>query len=141
MLALLIMGKKIVTSKNFDVYLQPLVEELQQLWTKVLTYDVRKPLGSKSFTLRGILIRTIHDFPGYGIVGGVAHQVFVACLVYGLEYRGEHSLELAKQTYIGTRRWLLEGHLYRSARMKDHFNGQLETCGKPNPIIAEEQLA
>jgi hypothetical protein len=61
--------------------------------------------------------------------------------MYGSKYRGEHSLKLAKQTYTGTCRWLLEGHPYKLARMKDHFNGQLETCGKPNPIIAEEQLA
>jgi hypothetical protein len=32
MLALLIPGKDSVTSANFNVYLQPLVEELQQLW-------------------------------------------------------------------------------------------------------------
>jgi hypothetical protein len=65
--------KEFVTSNHFDVYLQPLVEELQQLWISALTYNVQKPLGSKSFTLKGMLIWIIHDFPGYGIITGVAH--------------------------------------------------------------------
>jgi hypothetical protein len=34
-----------MTFENFDVYLQPLVEELQQLWIGVAAYDVFKPLG------------------------------------------------------------------------------------------------
>lgn len=63
-----------MTSKNFDVYLQPLVEELQQLWTRVVAYDVSKPLGFKSFTLRASLLLTIHNFPRYGVVIGVSHQ-------------------------------------------------------------------
>jgi hypothetical protein len=73
MLALLIPGKDSITSANFDVYLQPLVEELQQLWKGVLAYDIFKPLSSRSFTLRGVLLWTIHDFPSYGIVTRVAH--------------------------------------------------------------------
>ncbi len=58
---------------HFDVYLQPLVEELQQLWKGVLAYDVVKPLSSRSFTLRCVQLWTIHDFLGYGIVAKVAH--------------------------------------------------------------------
>ncbi len=102
MLALLIIGKEFITSEHFDVYLQPLIEELQQLWTGVLTYDVLKPFGSRSFTLRGMLIWTIHDFLGYGIVVGVAHQGFITCLICGPEFRGDHLVKLGKQTYIGT---------------------------------------
>lgn len=60
MLALLIPGKEFVIRENFDVYLRPL-------------YDVQKPLGYRSFTLKGVLLWTIHDFPRYGIVVGVAH--------------------------------------------------------------------
>jgi hypothetical protein len=35
MLALIILGKEFVTSKNVDVYLQPLIEKLQLLWNEV----------------------------------------------------------------------------------------------------------
>jgi hypothetical protein len=55
-LALLILGEKNVTLNNFDVYLQLVVEELQQLWEGVITYDVLKPMGSRTFTLKGILL-------------------------------------------------------------------------------------
>jgi hypothetical protein len=36
-----------------------------------------------------MLIWTIHDFLGYGIVVGVAHQGFVACLICGPRFKGE----------------------------------------------------
>jgi hypothetical protein len=58
-------SKEFVTSSNFDVYLQPLVEELQKLWIGVPTYDVWKPLGYMSFILKGILIWISQDFPRY----------------------------------------------------------------------------
>jgi hypothetical protein len=73
LLTLLIPRKESVTSNHFDVYLQPLIEEFQQLWISILSYNVQKPLGSKSFALKGMLIWTIHNFLGYGIVAGVAH--------------------------------------------------------------------
>ncbi len=76
LLALLIPGKDFVTSKKFDVYLQPLVAELQKIWKKVVAYIVLKPLGSRSFTLRARLW-TIHDFIGYIVVLGVSHQGYL----------------------------------------------------------------
>jgi hypothetical protein len=85
-----------------------------------------KPFGSRSFTLKGMLIWTIHIFLEYGIVARVAHQGFTACSICGPKFKGEHSIKLRKQTYIGTHRWLLKGHPYRIAKMKNHFNGQLK---------------
>jgi hypothetical protein len=79
MFTFLIPWKKSITSDNFDVYLQPIMEELQQLWEGVFAYDVLKPMDSKTFTLKGVLLWTIHDFLGYGCVVGVAHQRYVAC--------------------------------------------------------------
>jgi len=60
--------------ENFDVYLHPLIDELQELWARVPPYVVQKPLGYRFFTLRGVLLWTIHDFLRYGIVIGVVHQ-------------------------------------------------------------------
>jgi hypothetical protein len=56
LLALLIPGKDLVTSDNFDVYMEPLVEELLQLWEGVPAYDAQKEVGSRSFTLRAIRV-------------------------------------------------------------------------------------
>jgi hypothetical protein len=74
MLALLIPGKQSVTSEFFDVYMEPLVEELVELWEGVTAYDVLKDIGSRTFKLRAVLLWTIHDFPGYGTVAGVAQD-------------------------------------------------------------------
>jgi hypothetical protein len=52
----------------------------------------------------------------------------------------EHSIELGKQTYSGTRRWLPDNHKYRSARMKAHFNGAVENRQKPRAVSIDEQL-
>lgn len=139
MLVLLISGKQSVTAQFFDVYLAPLVEELQQLWKGVIAYDIMKEIGFRSFNLRAMLLWTIHDFPGYRTVAGVAHQGYVACPVCGPDFRGEHSIELGKQTYTDTRRWLPLDDPWRSSRMKDHFNGRMEERGPPTVVTGAEQ--
>jgi hypothetical protein len=140
MLALLIPGKDSVTSEVFDVYLEPLVEEIQQLWNGISAYDITKDRGERTFNLRAVLLWTIHDFPGYGTVGCFSHQGYAACPWCGPDLDAQHSTELGKQTYSATRRWLPEGHLYRAAAMKEHFDGNMETRGKPDPVTGEEQL-
>jgi hypothetical protein len=65
MLALLIPGKYRVT--NMDVYLEPLVEELQLLWEGVrIVVDMSRSEADRQFRLRAILMWTMHDFPGLG---------------------------------------------------------------------------
>ncbi|KAL3681584.1 hypothetical protein R1sor_024540 [Riccia sorocarpa] len=66
LLALIIPGPKKV--KNIDIYLEPLVEELQQLWDGVDdVYDGRtERIGQdRWFTLKDVLLWTMHDYPGY----------------------------------------------------------------------------
>lgn len=140
MLALLILGKWSVTSEFFDVYLEPLVEELVQLWKGVVAYDVTKDVGSRSFKLRVVLLWTIHDFPRYGTVASVAHQGYAVCSICGPHFKGEHSVELGKCTYTDTRRWLPLDDPWRYTAMKDHFNGREEARGKPDGVTAEEQV-
>ena len=53
-----------MTCEVFDVYLEPLVEELLELWEGIEVYDVTKDIGDRTFRLRTILLWTIHDFPG-----------------------------------------------------------------------------
>ena len=140
MLALPILGKQSVTLQFFDVYLEPLVEELLQLWKGVSAYDVLKELGSQAFRLRAVLLWAIHDFPSYGTVAGVAHQVYAACPVCRLHFKCEHSVEHGKQTYTSTRWWLAYDDPWRSPKLKDHFNGRIEDQGKPNVVTIDEQV-
>ena len=48
---------------KIDIFLQPLIEELKQLWNMgVETYDVDK---KQNFLMRVALLWTISDFPAY----------------------------------------------------------------------------
>jgi hypothetical protein len=93
---LLIPGKQSVTSEVFDVYMEPLVDELLELWTGVFAYDVTKTVGFHAFMLPAVLQWTIHDFPGYGTLGGFAHQGYVGCPWCGPELGIEYFVELRK---------------------------------------------
>ncbi|XP_010666303.1 uncharacterized protein LOC104883469 [Beta vulgaris subsp. vulgaris] len=62
---------------NIDVYMQPLVEELKQLWEYgASTYDISK---KQNFNLRAALMWTISDFPAYGMLSGWATAGKKAC--------------------------------------------------------------
>ncbi|KAK9936382.1 hypothetical protein M0R45_013227 [Rubus argutus] len=67
MLTLLIPGPK-QPGNDIDVYLQPLIEDLQHLWHNgVEVYDA---FSKTVFNLRSILLWTINDFPAYGNLAG-----------------------------------------------------------------------
>ncbi|KAA0032834.1 uncharacterized protein E5676_scaffold359G00110 [Cucumis melo var. makuwa] len=64
---------------EIDVYLQPLIEELKELWTfRVHTYD---SLTSQLFQLHVALLWTINDFPTYGDLSGWSTKGYQACLI------------------------------------------------------------
>ena len=53
---------------NLDIYMQPLIEELVQLWNEgVLTYDVSL---RQNFVLKAVILWTVSDFPAYGMLSG-----------------------------------------------------------------------
>ena len=69
MLALIVPGRRKV--KNMDVYLQPLVDELKELWDGINVYDVSGLIvEERSFTLYGICSYMKHDYLGLGVFSG-----------------------------------------------------------------------
>ena len=67
MLSLLIPGPR-SPGNDIDVYLQPLIEELKELWELgVETYDSSK---NETFQMRAALLWTINDFPAYVMLSG-----------------------------------------------------------------------
>ncbi|KAH7851985.1 hypothetical protein Vadar_019139 [Vaccinium darrowii] len=67
MLSLLIPGDK-QPGIDIDVYMQPLVDELKELWNNgALTYDAS---SGETFQMRATLMWTIHDWPAFGDVSG-----------------------------------------------------------------------
>ena len=87
-----------------------------------------------------MLLWTIHNFLGYGTVGGFSHQGYVACPWCSQDLGTEHSTKLNKHTYGGTYRWLPEDHPYRLEGMKDHFDGCIKNRPKPRTVTVEEQI-
>jgi hypothetical protein len=55
-MSLIILGKERVTSKNIDVYLSPLIEELLELWEGMEATDVSADHNNQKFTLKAILM-------------------------------------------------------------------------------------
>ena len=71
MFALLIPGKESVTVKNVDLYMAPLIEELQELWKRIDCLDgSQQNSKEKTFKLHGMLLWMVNDFPAYGLMFG-----------------------------------------------------------------------
>ncbi|KAL3358732.1 hypothetical protein AABB24_015704 [Solanum stoloniferum] len=66
-LSMIILGKK-KAGNDIDVYLQPLIQELSELWYDgVQTFDSSK---KETFKMRAALMWTISDFPRLGNLSG-----------------------------------------------------------------------
>jgi len=65
------------SGRNIDVCLQPLIDELAQLWSsRALTYDISR---KQNFLMRAALMWTINDFPAYGMLSGWSTHEKLAC--------------------------------------------------------------
>lgn len=131
MMALLIPGKESVTSENIDVYLAPLIEELQELWEGVPAIDVSEEPQKQQFTLRALLLWCIHDYPAYGLTSGQVTKGYRACTECGPHVSTRRSKALGKNVYLGHRRYLNRRHPYR--RLRQAFDG--ETEDRPPPPV------
>ncbi|XP_073353738.1 uncharacterized protein [Aegilops tauschii subsp. strangulata] len=130
MISLLIPGPE-SPGKDFDVFMEPLVEELLQLWTGVPTYNALSP--EEKFNLRAAIIWSIHDFPALHTLSGrikVGYKAYVHCDKDPCSKRIR-----SKIYYIGHRRFLPRNHRWR--RSKD-FIGENETRDKPAEFTKEE---
>jgi len=64
-------------TKKIDVYLQPLIDDLQLLRNEgVFTYDIST---KENFVMRACLMWTINDFPAYGMLSGWGTKGKLGC--------------------------------------------------------------
>ena len=140
MLSLIIPGKKFVSGENFDTYLQPLLEELMELWNVgVMTNDAAMYKGSLSFNMKAILLWTIHDFPVYGKVAGCVTKLYCGCPICVENTISCKSRALHKNVYDDHhRRWLPNCHPWRSDLQE--FNGRRQHNGPLKTVTAEDIL-
>ncbi|KAL6198432.1 hypothetical protein ACLB2K_028221 [Fragaria x ananassa] len=70
--------------KCLDVYMRPLIDELQELWENGLpTFDRHV---QTSFMMKAAVIFIISDFPAYEMLSGQQTKGYKACLKIKLEY-------------------------------------------------------
>ena len=132
MMALLIPGPKSL-GKDFDVFLEPLIEDLLDLWKGVPTYDA---LTGKTFSLRAAVLWCIHDYPALSTLSGRTTKGYFACihcdkhpLSYGLR---------SKTGYFGHVRFLPKGH---RLRRNNEYAGLHESDDPLEKFTIEELLA
>ena len=129
MLSLLIPGPK-APGNDIDVFLQPLIDELQTLWNiGVKIYDAHK---QEFFDLFALLIWTIHDFPGYANVSGWSTKGFLACPNCHKDTCSERLYHGKKWCYMSHRRFLEPDHKWRLNRTS--FNKKTERRAPPQPL-------
>lgn len=96
---------------DIDVYLQPLIEELQELWNVgVRTFDVLK---KNNFVMRAQLMWTINDFPAYADLSGWPNKGEFACPCCMHSIRSKRLKHGKKHCYMGHRRYLPMDHPWR----------------------------
>jgi len=76
MMCLLIPGKE-CPGKDFNVFLEPLVEELLDLWKGISTFDA---VSRKTFDLHAAVIWCIHDYPALSTLSGRVTRGYYACV-------------------------------------------------------------
>ncbi|XP_042432650.1 uncharacterized protein LOC122019228 [Zingiber officinale] len=135
MLTLLIPGPK-QPGNDIDVYLEPLIEDLKELWEiGVETYDA---FSKSMFNLKAILMWKINDFPAYGNLAGCATKGKLGCPICGEDVCSMWLKYSRKFAYMGHRRFLSPNHPFR--QKKKWFNGKKERKGKPRPLNGLEIL-
>ena len=135
MMSMLIPGPKSL-GINIDVYLQPLIDELKDLWVKgIETWDAKV---KKNFTLRAILLWTINDFPAYAMLSGWSTKGKFACPYCHKDTDYLWLKHGRKHCYMGHLRFLSSDHRWR--RNKVSFNNMVEMREPPVPLSGEQVL-
>jgi hypothetical protein len=108
MMALLILGLA-SPKKDFDLFLEPLVEDLLELWFGVRVYD---RLSGKMFNLRVVVLWCIQDYPALSTLLGHTTKGYFAC-IHCNKNRRSYNLR-SKIGYFGHYHFLPNGHHLRS---------------------------
>ena len=121
---------------DIDVYLQPLVKELKELWTTgVDTYDSFK---KEVFTLHASLMWTISDFPGLGMLSGWNTYTGFACPSSNTDTKPCHLKNSSNWCFMGHCRFLDRRHRFRLNKVR--FDGEQEMRSPPVTLSGHQVL-
>ncbi|CAA7024546.1 unnamed protein product [Microthlaspi erraticum] len=125
-LSMIIPGRN-MPGNDIDVYLQPLIKELKELWYDgVSTFDASL---KETFCMRAVLLWTISDFPGLGNLSGWNVYKGLACPSCNYDATELRLHYGKKNCFMGHRRFLPEDHSFR--KDKQRFDGFIETRVSP----------
>jgi hypothetical protein len=129
LMALLIPGPS-SPSKDFDVFLEPLVKDLLELWKGIRTYDA---LSGKMFNLRAAVLWCIRDYPALATISSRTTKGFFACI-----HCDKNPLSYSlrnKIGYFGHCRFLPSGHHPRKC---NEYTGLYDSNDPPESFSKEE---
>ncbi|XP_025685089.1 uncharacterized protein [Arachis hypogaea] len=128
-------GKKSPGNK-IDVYLQPLINELKDLWIDgVETFDSS---SGNTFRMHAALMWTISDFPGLGMLSGWNTHTGLACPTCNFDSFPCYLRHSSKWCFMGHRRFLGRNHRFRLNRVR--FDGSTEERGPPKKLLGSDIL-
>ncbi|XP_061347422.1 uncharacterized protein LOC133292947 [Gastrolobium bilobum] len=131
----IIPGKR-APGNDIDVYLQPLMKELQELWLDgVDTYDAS---AREMFKLHAALLWTISDFPGLGNLSGWNTYTGLACPSCNFDFETCRLHHSKKWCFMGHRRFLHQRHRFRLNKVR--FNGKQDMRNPPTLLSGCEIL-
>ncbi|KAL0427262.1 UNVERIFIED_CONTAM: hypothetical protein Slati_2901000 [Sesamum latifolium] len=120
-----------------DVYLEPLIEELQNLWhLGVLTRDSAK---DETFTMSATLMWTVNDLPAYGMASEWSSTGVMGCPVCMEDTRAFYLQNGRKAYYFDChRQFLPPDHPYH--RNKKVFTKNRVERKVARPRLTEKQI-
>ncbi|XP_019224269.1 PREDICTED: uncharacterized protein LOC109205956 [Nicotiana attenuata] len=124
----------IISRKDIDVYLRPLIEELKELWeTGIDTFDAET---NQTFRMRAALMWTVSDFPALAMLSGWSTKGRLACPTCNYDTCSQYLKNSHKMCYLGHRRFLPRDHPFR--RDKKSFDGKEVHRPAPALLSGEE---
>ncbi|CAH9123254.1 unnamed protein product, partial [Cuscuta epithymum] len=125
MLSLLIPGPH-SPGNDIDVYLQPLIDDLKDLWSEgIETYD---KFRDSTFKLHAAVLWTISDFPGYSMLSGYKTKGRFACPECNYDTPSVYLKHSKKTVYMDHRRYLAPNDPKRITR------ASVEKRSAPKPL-------
>ncbi|XP_049389030.1 uncharacterized protein LOC125853389 [Solanum stenotomum] len=119
---------------NIDVYLQPFIKELKELWSDgVDTFDSSK---NEMFRMRAALMWTVSDFPGLDSLSGWNTHTGLACPSCNFDAEPCRLPYSRKWCFIGHRQFLSRNHKFRM--MRHHFDGTVEERTPPKKLSGSD---
>nr|XP_025625964.1 uncharacterized protein LOC112718415 [Arachis hypogaea] len=134
-MSMIIPGPK-MPGNNIDVFLQPLINELKELWKGVDVYD---SVDGKFFRMHAALFWTISDFPGLDNQSGWNTHTSLACPSCNFDTVSRRLKHGMKYCFMGHRRWLPDNHEYR--QNMHSFDGTTELRGPPSTLSGSAILS